>query len=134
MDRLLMTDAPAPDLLRDLQAQGFELAVKEDRLRIRPADRLTPALRDLLARRKAEILALLAPTREYVDLPGLGFVARPALQLAWSLEARGFGLRLGPDDQVIVEPARALTDQDRAALHRWRRHIAAVFAHVNAVQ
>lgn len=39
-----------------------------DRRRIRPAERLTPALRYALARRKPELLALLALVREYVTL------------------------------------------------------------------
>ena len=74
-------DESAPMLLQHLRSDGFELCVEGDRLRIRPAERLTPALRDALARRKPELLALLAPVREYVTLRGGLTVPLPALLL-----------------------------------------------------
>ena len=54
------TVAVAVPLLHRLLAAGFELAVTDDRLRVRPADRITPALRDELTARKKELLAVLS--------------------------------------------------------------------------
>jgi len=68
MARPLMADVideSAPMLLQQLRRDGFQLCVDGDRLRIRPAERLTPALRDALARCKPELLALLAPVSEH---------------------------------------------------------------------
>lgn len=50
----------AVPILHRLLAAGFELAVVDDRLRVRPADRITPALRDELTARKPELLAVLS--------------------------------------------------------------------------
>ena len=52
--------AVAVPLLHRLLAAGFELAAADDRLRVRPADRITPALRDELTARKPELLAVLS--------------------------------------------------------------------------
>lgn len=52
------TIGPEP-FLRRLLAAGFELAVADDRLRIRPTHRITPAIRDELTARKPELLAVL---------------------------------------------------------------------------
>ena len=50
----------------------------------------------------------------------------PPLQLAWNLEDRGFTFRLDACQQVVVEPTDQLTDEDRAAVVRWRRHLGAI--------
>ncbi len=54
------TVAVAVPLLHRLLAAGFEVAAADDRLRVRPADRITPALRDELTARKPELLAVLS--------------------------------------------------------------------------
>lgn len=54
------TVAPAAPLLQRLLAAGFEVAVTDNRLRVRPAGRITPALRDELTARKPELLAVLS--------------------------------------------------------------------------
>jgi len=54
------TAAIAVPLLHRLLAAGVELAVADDRLCARPADRITPALRDELTLRKPELLAVLS--------------------------------------------------------------------------
>ena len=57
------TDTTVPaavPLLHRLLAAGFEFDVADDRLRVRPADRITPALRDELTARKPELLAVLS--------------------------------------------------------------------------
>ena len=126
---------PAPVWLQQLRDQGFELAVEGDRLRIRPADRVTPELRAALAQRKDELLALLAPGEEYLMLRDGLALPLPALRLMWNLEERGFGFDISLDtsEQVIVEPAAVLTERDRVALYRWRRHVAAIVNYVNEV-
>lgn len=52
--------ADAVPLLHRLLAAGVEVTVTEDRLRLRPADRITPALREELTLRKPELLAVLS--------------------------------------------------------------------------
>jgi hypothetical protein len=48
-----------------------------------------------------------------------------ALQLAGSLESRGFTLsRSG--DQLVIAPASRLTADDIARLRRWKQHLLAV--------
>ena len=125
--------ARAPGLLQQLRDQGFELAAAGDRLRIRPADRVTPELRAALAQRKDELLVLLAPSEEYVTLVGGLTLPLPALQLVWDLEEREFSITLDASGQPVIEPALALTDLDRAALHRWQQHVAAIVNYGNEV-
>lgn len=124
-----MVDESAPMLLEQLRREGFQLCVEGDRLRIRPVDRLTPALREALARRKPELLALLAPVSEYVTLRGGLTLPLPALQLAWNLEDRGFRMTLDADLQFHIEPTAALTDTDLAAIARWRLHLGAIIGY-----
>ena len=47
-------------LLHRLMAAGVDVAVKNDRLRVRPAAWITPTLRDELTARKPELLAVLS--------------------------------------------------------------------------
>lgn len=129
MARPLIADVggeSAPMLLAQLRGEGFEICVEGDRLRIRPADRLTPALREALARRKPEFLALLAPVTEFVSLRGGLTVPRPALELALDLEARGLPLQTTPTGEFMIPTDPTLTEADRAGLVRWRRHLAAL--------
>lgn len=56
-----MMDLPLHTFLADLAGQGIRLSVHDGRLRCdAPRDRLTPALREVLAARKSEILSLLS--------------------------------------------------------------------------
>src|SRR5215510_10390654 len=49
------------ELLSDLQRQGFILIpLPEDKLAVKPAEKLTDALREAIRQRKVEVLALLA--------------------------------------------------------------------------
>jgi TubC N-terminal docking domain len=117
-----------PGLLHRLRAEGFELALDGDRLRIRPAGRVTPELREAIHRHKAELLRVLAPV-EYVMLRGGLTLPLPALQLAWNLEERGFRLGVTPGGEFVVNQQTALTEADRLAIERWRGHLAAIAAH-----
>lgn len=61
---------------------------------------------------------------QFVCLPGLTVPLEP-LRLLWSLEARG--LTVGRDGNTItVIPAGQLTEDERAALRRWRPHVLAL--------
>ncbi len=122
----------APALILQLRAEGFELAAAGGRLRIRPVERVTSELRRTLARHKAELLTLLAPP-EFVTLRGGLTLPRPALQLVWDFEERGFCLGVTPDGAVEIQPTAALTTRDRAAIKKWRRHLAAVVRYVDEV-
>ncbi len=48
----------ARDLLVELRAEGFRLTAEGDRLVVRPASKLTPELREVVAAAKPELLAL----------------------------------------------------------------------------
>jgi hypothetical protein len=45
------------------------------------------------------------------------------------LEDRGFRLLLNEAGQAVIEPTTALTDTDRVAIRRWRRHLGAIVAY-----
>ena len=71
-------------------------------------------------------------TRGLVTLrPRLVVPVQP-LQLLWDLEKRGCRFALLEDARVLVRPGHLLGQDDRAALTRWRRHIAAILAYVDA--
>lgn len=54
----------AVELVTTLQRKGFTLTpLPEGRLSVKPADRITPAIRSELLKRKAEVLALLISQR-----------------------------------------------------------------------
>ena len=125
------TDA-ASTLMQELHADGFELQAVGDRLQIRPSERVTPELRERLAERRAELLSLLTP-REFVSLKNGPTLPLPVLQLAWSLETRGFALTATADGVLTVTPVDALTGQDRAAITRWRSHLVALTEYCDEV-
>lgn len=113
-----------------LEAQGERLMVDA------PRGVLTPELRAELANHKPELLAVLVPVTAVVTLKNGPTLPLPALRLVWDLERRGFTLRLVPQpgtDAVVVEPTAGLTAEDRAALARWRRHVAALISYVDEV-
>jgi hypothetical protein len=121
--------ASAPALLRYLQAEGFELRADGDRLQIRPVDRVSEELRAEIGKRKAELLLLLQAAIDLVSLRGSLTVPRAPLELCLELEARGFRQTVSANGEYEIEPSRGLTDADRAAIARWRRHLAAVVSY-----
>ena len=124
VDRL---DGSAPLLLARLRAEGFELMVDGDRLRIRPADRVTAEIRNEVAKRKSELLAILSrSTTGCVHLRSGLTVPRPALELTLDLERRGFHQAVDRDGVYHIEPGSKLSERDRLLVSRWRRHLAAI--------
>ncbi len=142
----------ATELLTTCRAAGILLAADGDSLDVdAPAGALTPALREILARHKAALLAMLAPVCELVTLRGGFVLPLPAYELALDLERRHFRQSVNaagqyqieaslPDpsacptcgrescegaDDTYCRPA-GLTDTDRAAILRWRLHLAAI--------
>ena len=61
-----------------------------------------------------------------VVLKGGVTVSLESLQLAWALEDRGATFAVDGDDLVIDGPRGFLTDEDRAAIRRWRGHLKAI--------
>lgn len=52
-----------------------------------------------------------------------------ALQLAWSLERRGATFTVEGEDLIVDGPRGLLTEDDRAAIRRWRVHLKAIATH-----
>ena len=71
----------ALELVHILQRQGFTLiSLPEGKLAVKPADRITDDLRQHIRQCKAEVLALLASNRSYVNARGeliIPFTADP---------------------------------------------------------
>jgi ubiquinone/menaquinone biosynthesis C-methylase UbiE len=96
----------AAQLLEELHAHGFTLSVGGDRVRVNPASRLTPELRQAIVSHRTELLTLLAgaagPARtgdaaEGVPAPEMQRLAAQA-RLGWDKEASTlsrFGLKDG---------------------------------------
>ena len=63
---------------------------------------------------------------EFVTLKGGLTIPVPALQLALDLEAREIPLATDADHQFVVPDDPRLTNEDRAAIHRWRLHLGAI--------
>lgn len=59
-----MASTKAMQLIRKLQERGFELAVRGDRLCIRPASKLTAQVRQVLGQHRASLIAALSADRE----------------------------------------------------------------------
>ena len=120
----------AVELLTTCRQAGIHLEAAGDTLRYEaPRGALTSELRDTLAQRKAEILAVLRPA-EFVTLRNGPTLPLPVLQLAWGLEDRGFTLSLTPGGTLTVAPTNALSDADRIAIRRWRQHLTALTDYV----
>jgi hypothetical protein len=67
-----------------------------------------------------------SPSDRYVCLGrGLTLPLEPVL-LVLDLEARNITITRNGEDRLTVRPAASLTDEDRAALHRWKPHILAM--------
>lgn len=121
----------ADELLTTCRQAGVILTVEGDSLSVdAPRGALTPALRAALVRCKSELLTrLLAPVTEFVSLRGGLTVPAPALRLAVDLEARGFRQSVDTEHQYQIEPSKALTDQDRTGIARWRLHLGAIVSY-----
>jgi hypothetical protein len=65
----------------------------------------------------------------FVVLKGGLTVPLEALQLAWSLEARGATVGVDGIDLIVEGPRGLLTDADQVAIHRWKRHLMALAAY-----
>jgi hypothetical protein len=70
---------------------------------------------------------------DFVTLPSGVIVSLEAVDLLIGLERRGFTVRL-EDDKVSVAPGRALTDDERAAIRRWKLHLMALVEHCERLQ
>ncbi|MSO29797.1 MAG: hypothetical protein EXQ48_02490 [Acidobacteria bacterium] len=111
-------------LLVHARAAGLILTSDGDTLRVRPTERLTPALRAALLAQKPAVVALLqtAGSRddlaERVTLRSGVVVSLRALRLGWQLEARGLVLS-ARDGHLHVTPEDRLTalDHDRIGRH-----------------
>ena len=115
------------DLLTTCEVVGIELSVRGDQLHVEaPAGVVTPTLRDTLQHHKVDLLRALAPATKFITLRGGVVLPWPAVALALDLEARGCALRLDDHQDVVVDPHPALTDADRAAMHRWRQDLALI--------
>jgi hypothetical protein len=63
---------------------------------------------------------------DFVTLRGGLTLPLGAVQLALDLEQRGLHLRREDGDVLFVGPRERLTDDDRAGLRRWKRHLLAI--------
>jgi hypothetical protein len=66
---------------------------------------------------------------DFVLLKGGLTLPLAALRLTWDLENRGLELTTEGGDILIAGPRERLTDDDRAALRRWKRHILVLLAY-----
>ena len=75
----------AQELLVDLAAEGLTVAANGDRLVVRPASKLTHAMRAALTLAKPELLALLLdiPPRSQAREPAPRIEARTLAAVAW---------------------------------------------------
>ena len=122
----------AVELLTTCRQAGIHLDAAGEKLRYEaPPGTLTPALRDTLTQHKAELLSLL--TRQFVILCNGPTLPLAVIQLAWSLEDRGFELSLASAGDLTVAPVDALTDADRTAIGRWHQHLQALTGYVDEV-
>jgi hypothetical protein len=62
----------------------------------------------------------------FVVLKGGLTIPLEALQLAWALEDRSATFAVDGDDLVVDGPPGLLTEDDRAAIRRWRVHLKAI--------
>jgi hypothetical protein len=65
----------------------------------------------------------------FVVLKGGLTVPLEALQLAWSLEARGATVGVDGIDLIVEGPRGLLTDADHVAIRRWKRQLMAIAAY-----
>ena len=122
----------AGEVLTVCRQAGIRLEAIGDKIRYEaPPGTLTPTLRDTLTQHKTELLGLLA--QQFVTLKNGPTLPLPVLQLAWTLEGRGFELSLTSTGDLQVTPIAALIESDRAAITRWRQHLQALTEYVDEV-
>lgn len=119
----------ALELVAQARMDGVTVRAKGNVLTIKASSVALKKWQPLLAARKPEILAALAP-HQCVMLRGGLSIPLPALQLAWSLEDRGIHLRTDAHHQLVVPHGPKLTDADRMAIARWHLHLAAVVEYI----
>jgi hypothetical protein len=66
---------------------------------------------------------------DLVYLRGGLTVPLPAVELALDLERRGIELWSEENDVLFFGPPERVTDEDRIALRRWKRHLLALLAY-----
>ncbi len=128
------------DVLDACRAAGVRLTRRGDRIEVAaPAGACTAELRAALAQHKPELLARLVPADRYVTLKpdartgqAVTLPIEPIL-LALDLERRGYRQSLDAAQQYQIAPAAGLSDEDRAAIRRWRRHLAAIIGYTAPV-
>ena len=119
------------ELLGAVRAAGIVLEACGDRLTYdAPKGAMTPALREELTRHKPALLALLAPVTAFVTLKNGPTLPGEVIKLACDLEARGITLETDTDHHLVVREDPRLTAADKAAIARWRRHLAAAIEYV----
>jgi len=62
----------------------------------------------------------------FVTLRGGLTLPVAAIRLALDLEDRGLTLTIDDGDVLVVGPRNRLTDDDRALIRRWKRHLLAI--------
>jgi hypothetical protein len=90
----------ALEFFHDLVSDGFHLEADGDRIRVRPAERITPEIRAGIIRYRQELLAILR-TPLWDDLPRLACPKCPS-QSFW-LGARGLAWRCAACDPPAEE-------------------------------
>jgi hypothetical protein len=63
---------------------------------------------------------------QFVTVKGGLTLPLPAINLAVDLEFRGIVLAVDAAHELVVPTDSRLTAEDRAAIHRWRRHLVAI--------
>jgi hypothetical protein len=113
-------------LLEATERLGIRLEARGDRLHVEaPAGTVTPELRDALTRQKRVLLAQFAPPRGFITLKNGPTLPVDVIELALGLEKRGIPLDVDDAHQFVVPDHLALTDEDRAAIVRWKHHLGA---------
>ena len=63
---------------------------------------------------------------DFVTLRGGLTLPVAAIRLALDLENRGLTMTIDAGDVLVVGPRERLTDDDRALIRRWKRHLLAI--------
>lgn len=71
---------------------------------------------------------------DFVTLRGGLTLPVDAIRLALDLEHRGLTLTIDDGDVLVVGPRERLTDEDRALIRRWKRHLLTIVTYADACQ